>query len=165
MKKILKIIVVMVIFAMSVISCKKIQTGDDRIQKKYDLTTLDITIIDPIVGKDGIVVSKPMPINISGQIENFSIFNNSDKGKINMYILQQGDGELIYHIQSSVKIQHDGRFTGKAWFGNEKYGNGKNFEVSIILTIEKVLLQAGDNPVPDIPENFYTKKFIVKRVD
>ena len=110
------------------------------------VTILKIGDLDA-VAEEKPVVSKPMPITVSGEFKNL--------GDGSLYILEIGEWEdNVYHIQPLPTVnKEDGTFTASIWFGtDEGKGHHNHFSVFAIITAEELKLEDGDHPINEIPE-------------
>jgi hypothetical protein len=112
-------------------------------------------------------VSHPWPIDIEGVIENYDKIPAKTRNDLHLYVIQRNQGGTVYYIQPEFVVDSSGKFSGQIWLGEEKKGNNQTFEVNYVLTTSKLhLIQNDANPVSGIPQpNYYTQKFIMKRVD
>ena len=125
------------------------------------LNKVDIKIVSPTSD----TISNPLPVLLEGMVENFTSIDTIIRSKTHLYVVQKSQGEIIYHIQPEFILSSDGKFKGQAWLGSKRFGNGEAFEIVFILTTQKIPLQAGDNPVTDVPVSYYSKKFVITRSD
>ncbi len=115
--------------------------------------------------RSGAVVSNPLPLKVRGEVKNFSSLPDERKKNLHVYLLEQGGGEKIWHIEPAVLVNSKGKWRGVTWLGNRRQGNRKNFTVCVFTSPEKLKLNNGNHPVKEKPENTGEACITLKRRD
>jgi len=121
-----------------------------------------LTITSP---RKGAVLSRPLPLKVKGRITNFEKLPAEQQQNLHIYLIEQGSGEDIWHIEPAVRVSQKGTWRGLTWLGNRKQGNRKSFTLCAFSSPQKLDLNNGNHPVKEKPENNGEVCISVKRRD
>lgn len=115
--------------------------------------------------RDGAVVSRPLPLRVKGKITNFTSLSGEEKANLQIYLLEQGGGEKIWHIEPAVVVRSDGTWHGLTWLGNRRLGNSRDFSLCAFSSPQKLKLNDGNHPVKEKPAHNGETCITLKRRD
>lgn len=102
----------------------------------------------------GNVVSRPLPLKMTGKIENYSDLDDEvKKNGLNIYLIEQSTKERIWHIEPRGKVDNDGNWKAITWLGNYRQGNRNTFNVCVFASKNRLKLRNGNHPVKVKPDN------------
>lgn len=115
--------------------------------------------------RNNAVISRPLPMTVRGRITNFDTLPPEQQQDLHIYLIEQGSGEDIWHIEPAVRVSQKGTWRGLTWLGNRKQGNRKSFTLCAFTSPQKLDLNNGNHPVKEKPENTGEVCITVKRRD
>jgi|GEM_PF-1550894 len=115
--------------------------------------------------KDGSVVSRSLPLKMSGTVVNYDKLDAKLKNNLHVYLIEQSTKEKIWHIEPEGTLDSKGIWRAITWLGNPRQGNHNIFNVCVFATDEILELNDGDHPVKEKPDFLGEACITVRRVD